>query len=90
MLQVIQILVGFMCIAFGLRSAFSSLLLLHAPLCLAVTVGAPQLPLLAAPACFLTVLSSSSVCDFGFSDFGGAEENFSASGESLPAMRQLC
>lgn len=88
-LQVIQILVGLMFIAFGLRSAFSSLLLLHAPLCLAVTVGAPQLPLLAAPACFLTVLSSSSVCDFGFSDFGGAED-FSVSGESLPAMRQLC
>lgn len=42
MWQVIQVLVGLVCVAFGLRAAFSQLLVLHAPLCLAVAVGAAR------------------------------------------------
>lgn len=36
-LGVVQIIVGLLCVAFGLRAAFSPLLMLHAPLCLAIT-----------------------------------------------------
>lgn len=37
--QAVQIIVGVLCILFSLRAAYSPLLVLHAPLCLTVTVS---------------------------------------------------
>lgn len=42
MLQVLQVMVGLLCVAFSLRAAFSPLLILQAPLGLAVAVGPPD------------------------------------------------
>lgn len=41
--QVVQIIVGVLCILFSLRAAYSPLLVLHAPLCLTVTVSIPHI-----------------------------------------------
>lgn len=87
--QVVQILVGVLCVLFSLRAAYSPLLVLHAPLCFTVTVSIPHiqvvklwLVLLPAP----SLLSLCSVCGVRLPDFGNTEENVSVFGEFLPAM----
>lgn len=83
--QVVQIIIGVLCVLFSLSATYSPLLTLHAPFCLAVTVRSPP------SSKFVPVtnpmkhwcLCSCPVCGLGLSGLGGTETDFSQAGKFL-------